>query len=83
MDHTKLLQLSTALHQLQAVYGLDVRLLGFQAYRYKFFIASSGQYCKHSIACVRKYELDNEAQALTLYLQELSPTNLKQLLELL
>jgi hypothetical protein len=77
MEHKRMYALSAALHQLTPC----EQLLGFHAYRYKFFVDGSprSSKCRYAVATIRMYCQDDEQQQLREYLQRVAPP----LLELL
>ena len=60
------------------------QLLGFHAYRYKFFVDNSprGRHCRYARATLRMYVLDQERQELLQYLQAVpAPQSILDLLD--
>lgn len=83
MEHKRMYALSQRLHQLTPC----EQLLGFHAYRYKFFVDGSprGPRCRYAVATIKMYTQDQEQEQIREYLRGLvpSPPLLDQLLELL
>jgi hypothetical protein len=86
MEHEQAYEISTALHALYRRYVAQ-ELLGYNLYRYKFFIDTSprGRNCKYARACLSLHIADGEAAKLRDFLSSLQPTppNLSQLMEAL